>query len=463
MGGDLPESSVRERSQQEKIIKELELRRKMQVTVVPTDDVKVRQMLRQLEEPVTLFGEREMERRERLRKVMAQRDAELAEAPAVGQLVVEEAAALRTELFYTEGPEELKEARMSIAHFSLKAAARRIAGAKRRREDVDLRVAAAQEVSDAEEQAKRLAQQSSEIGDDRPISGCEFSPSGHLLATCGWGGMIAIWSAAGCQKQFSARAHDERCTSIAWHPAATLTQSPTAVNLATACADSTAALIAANGQVLSRLSGHTDRLARLAFHPMGRHLATASFDMTWRLWDVEVGCCLVEQEGHSRGVYAVGFHPDGSLVGSAGLDAIGRIWDCRTGRSVFVMEGHVKQILSLDFSPNGYHIATGSDDHSCKVWDLRNKKCMYTIPGHRSLVSSVRYQRGAGAYIMSGGYDSVVKIWSAQNFSLLKTLAGHEGKVMCVDATPTGHLLASVSYDRTIKMWAPEEIPELMM
>lgn len=45
--------------------------------------------------------------------------------------------------------------------------------------------------------------------------------------------------------------------------------------------------------------------------------------MTWRLWDVETGGCLLEQEGHSRGVYAVAFHPDGSLVGSVGLDAIG--------------------------------------------------------------------------------------------------------------------------------------------
>jgi WD40 repeat protein len=51
--------------------------------------------------------------------------------------------------------------------------------------------------------------------------------------------------------------------------------------------------------------------------------ATASFDTTWRLWDVESGACLMEQEGHSRQVYAVAFHPDGSLAGSAGLDAYG--------------------------------------------------------------------------------------------------------------------------------------------
>jgi WD40 repeat protein len=51
--------------------------------------------------------------------------------------------------------------------------------------------------------------------------------------------------------------------------------------------------------------------------------ATASFDTTWRFWDVETGACLMEQEGHSRQVYAVAFHPDGSLAGSAGLDAFG--------------------------------------------------------------------------------------------------------------------------------------------
>ena len=56
---------------------------------------------------------------------------------------------------------------------------------------------------------------------------------------------------------------------------------------------------------------------------MGRHVGTASFDETWRLWDVETCSCLLEQEGHSRPVYTVAFHPDGSLASSGGLDAIG--------------------------------------------------------------------------------------------------------------------------------------------
>ncbi len=56
------------------------------------------------------------------------------------------------------------------------------------------------------------------------------------------------------------------------------------------------------------------RLGRIAFHPAGRHLGTASYDLTWRLWDCETGHCLLEQEGHSRSVYTVAFQ-----VRSSGL------------------------------------------------------------------------------------------------------------------------------------------------
>jgi U4/U6 small nuclear ribonucleoprotein PRP4 len=45
---------------QQELMKEIELRRKMKATVVPTNDSDVRRMLRQLKEPITLFGEREV-------------------------------------------------------------------------------------------------------------------------------------------------------------------------------------------------------------------------------------------------------------------------------------------------------------------------------------------------------------------------------------------------------------------
>lgn len=497
---DLPEASRRELEAQEQRIAEFELRRKVRMTVVPTDDAKVRQMLRQLGEPVTLFGEREMERRERLRKLVAERQGEGLPLPLVGQLVVQEKAPVQREVFFTEGPEGLKAARLDMARWSLVRARDRIREAKRRKENDIARQEDVMRRDAALRDARLLAQQCSEMGDDRPISACRFAPQGSTLATCGWSGMVRLWALPSCAKLCEWRAHDERATDIAWHPHARALQQGGAdvdghvgngdardgeakeggadgggpeamdsdeggesLSLMTGGVDGLARLWSATGKLLHTLEGHTDRLGRIAMHPMGRHAATSSFDTTWRLWDLETGQCVVEQEGHSRAVYAVAFHPDGSLALSVGMDAIGRLWDCRTGRSLTVLSGHVKPVLAVDFSPDGVHAATGSEDHAARIWDLRQRKCSYTLPAHRSLVSAVRFERHSGAHLLTAGYDNVAKVWSVRDHSLLKILAGHEGKVMGADLAPGDEqLVATVSYDRTIKLWAPEYLPDVI-
>ncbi|EFJ41018.1 hypothetical protein VOLCADRAFT_84238 [Volvox carteri f. nagariensis] len=465
----LPESGTREREAHAAKLREFELRRKIRQVVVPTDDGKVRQLLRQLGEPVTLFGEREMERRERLKRIIAQRDGELdLDLPTTEQTLVEEVAVQK--LFYTEGPDELRTARLALTRYSLLRAKARLLGAKRRREDPGALQASASAQSAAADAVRTIVQQSSELGDTRPISHCQFSPDGACLAACGWGGALTLWSVPACVRQWTAPTPSEapRLTGVAWHPAAAPGQLTHGSSPGAAAAEPSSTTVvslasAASDGLIRTLEGHTERLGRLAFHPLGQHLATASFDTTWRLWDVETGLNLLEQEGHSRAVYGVAFHPDGSLVGSAGLDAYGRIWDCRTGRSVLLLEGHVKQLLSIDFSPNGHHVATGSEDHTAKVWDLRKRGCLYTLPAHTSLLSTVRWERTAGHYLLTAGYDCVAKLWNGRDFTLLKALAGHEGKVMGADVSPTGdHLVATVSYDRTIKMWAPEKLPPVL-
>jgi hypothetical protein len=54
------QASRRQQEEQEKLLRDFELRRRIRSTVVPTDGGKVRAMLRALGEPITLFGEREV-------------------------------------------------------------------------------------------------------------------------------------------------------------------------------------------------------------------------------------------------------------------------------------------------------------------------------------------------------------------------------------------------------------------
>jgi U4/U6 small nuclear ribonucleoprotein PRP4 len=50
----------------------------------------------------------------------------------------------------------------------------------------------------------------------------------------------------------------------------------------------------------------------------------------------------------------------------------------------------------------------------------------------------------------------MLQVWSHKTWQPLKTLSGHDGKVLCCDISPDSAYVATASYDRTFKLWAPE-------
>lgn len=454
-----PEYEVSEQSRlakerQEKAIQEHLLKRRASALAVPTNDMAVRARLRRLGEPITFFGEREMERRDRLRMIMAKLDAEGQLEKLMKAHEEEEDAASATmeyvdeEMlqypFYTEGSKALLEARVEIAKYSIKRASLRVKRALRKRNDPDENLDA--EIDWALKQSESLSLNYSEYGDDRPLTGCSFSHDGQMLATCAFSGTAKIWSMPKVKKLSTLKGHTERTSDVAF--------SPVDNYLATASADRTAKLWNSEGTLLRTFEGHLDRLARIAFHPLGKYLGTTSFDKTWRLWDIDTGVELLLQEGHSRSVYGLSFHRDGSLAASCGLDSLARVWDLRTGRSILALEGHVKPVLGISFSPNGYHLATGGEDNTCRIWDLRKKKSLYVIPAHSKLISQVKFEPQEGYFLVTASYDTTAKVWSSRDFKPVKTLSGHEEKVTSLDITGDGQYITTVSYDRTIKLWS---------
>ncbi|XP_052179956.1 U4/U6 small nuclear ribonucleoprotein PRP4-like protein [Diospyros lotus] len=450
---EVSEQSRQIRERQEKAMQELLMKRRAAALAVPTNDMAVRARLRRLGEPITLFGEREMERRDRLRMLMAKLDAEGQLERLMKAHEDEEAAAsvaneeIEEDIqypFFTEGSTTLMQARVQIAKYSIAKAAMRLERARRRRDDPDEDLDA--EIDWALKQAGSLVLDCSEIGDDRPLSGCSFSCDGEKLATCSLSGVTKIWSMPQVTKVSTLKGHTERATDVVF--------SPVDNYIATASADRTARLWNSEGSLLKTFEGHLDRLARIAFHPSGKYLATTSFDKTWRLWDIDTGEELLLQEGHSRSVYGVSFHHDGSLVATCGLDALARVWDLRTGRSILAFEGHVKPVLGVSFSPNGYHLATGGEDNTCRIWDLRKRKSLYIIPAHSNLISQVKFETQEGYFLVTSSYDMTAKVWSCRDFKPIKTLAGHEAKVTSLDVVRDGQCVATVSHDRTIKLWS---------
>lgn len=64
------------RAENQALLEELERKKRARAIAVPTDDVKVRRRLRELQEPITLFGERAADRRQRLITLLSKRQAD---------------------------------------------------------------------------------------------------------------------------------------------------------------------------------------------------------------------------------------------------------------------------------------------------------------------------------------------------------------------------------------------------
>lgn len=459
----------------------------------------MRLKLRTLGEPITLFGERAGDRRDRLRElVSAIKENERSkgmvidsddEGSSSGSSSSEESE--KEEEYYTPGGDALLKHRKAVAHYALHQTQKRLA---RQRQEASIPLG---KILDQRKkiynELKTFTTLGSQLADERPVSVVRFSPNSQYLATGSWNGNTKIWDMPSCRCLAVYKGHNvERIGGVAWHPQATQTQSSTSVNLASGGADgnvclwplepalgSGASATASTSQPepvlkpLSQLQGHRNRVCRVAFHPSGTSLASASFDQTWRLWDVETGAALLEQEGHSHEVYSLAFQQDGALLCSGGLDAIGRVWDLRTGKTAMVLDGHVRDILAIDFAPNGHQVATGSNDDTVRIWDMRALKSIYTIAAHGSTVSDLTFFRSAdnrfpytlapksngaaaasdnpdqstdapdannapmnidGIFMATSGYDGLVKLWSADDWQLIKALGNpNGGKVMSVD------------------------------
>lgn len=76
----------------------------------------------------------------------------------------------------------------------------------------------------------------------------------------------------------------------------------------------------------------------------------------------------------------------------------------------------------------------------------------YTLRGHTDWIYSIAITPN-GQILASGSFDKTIKLWELSTGSLIHTLSNHSKGVCCVAISPDGQTLASGSWDETIKLW----------
>ncbi len=79
--------------------------------------------------------------------------------------------------------------------------------------------------------------------------------------------------------------------------------------------------------------------------------------------------------------------------------------------------------------------------------------------GHDAEVYSAALSADSGL-LATASYDKTVRLWNAGSAQAIATYKGHEAKVMCVAFSPDGQTIVSGSADKTLKLWQVVKQPQ---
>lgn len=270
------------------------------------------------------------------------------------------------------------------------------------------------------------------------------------------------------------------------------------------------------GKLIYRLKGHTKGVSEVTFSRDDAYLASASADGTAKLWSVATGELLGSYDNEpfefADGVTYVSvsfvtFSPDGKYLifggdngkimrAKTGKDVSGKpypaekiaaTYDEQTnrwyntitggtitpdGQAVIVSVGNY--LASFNFNTGesvGYFyypyqvfndVAEGADKTTVAAWSYDGKISLWAYPkGTMTKILQVAapndYSGAAfsydGKYLATGVTGKNLRVWDWKNGAIIAELTGHNELVRICRWHPKEYMIASASYDGTVKLW----------
>jgi WD40 repeat protein len=203
-----------------------------------------------------------------------------------------------------------------------------------------------------------------------------------------------------------------------------------------------------------QLENHTGWVQCVSFSQDGRYIVSGTDDQTVSIWDAVSGGheeIFSFRSSDTGGIFAVAFAPDGRQV----------VVGCEDGsvhvRRLKTLQGHTHRgfVDCVVFSPDGHHVAAPccSELGTACVWDAVGNRQPITLAGHTEEVCTVAFSVD-GTMIATGSYDQTVRIWNVLDGSMHAVLTGHTDQVRSVAFSPsTVQLVVSSSDDETVRIW----------
>ncbi|KAI5325269.1 hypothetical protein L3X38_034343 [Prunus dulcis] len=142
---------------------------------------------------------------------------------------------------------------------------------------------------------------------------------------------------------------------------------------------------------IKTFTGHQGEVNCVKWDPTGSLLASCSDDISAKIWSMKQEKYVHDLREHSKEIYTIRWSPTGPgtnnanqqlVLASASFDSTVKLWDVELGKLLYSLNGHRDPVYSVAFSPNGEYLASGSLDKSMHIWSLKEGKIVKTYTGN---------------------------------------------------------------------------------
>jgi WD40 repeat protein len=208
--------------------------------------------------------------------------------------------------------------------------------------------------------------------------------------------------------------------------------------------------------------GHTGPVREIDWHG-GATLVSAGADkkiLFWKMPEAKVS----QTATIDFRVRATALSKDGKTFAASGESDVIQLFDAAAGKATIKLTDKMDWTLALAFSADGKQLLSGDLLGNVRIWDVASGKKLAEIavkpmpapktPTDPIAVTSVAFGPDAKS-VLIGNAEGQIQLVNLADKKLIRTFVGHTAPITDFALHPSGTLLASVSKDRTLKLWNP--------
>ncbi|XP_055940440.1 F-box-like/WD repeat-containing protein TBL1XR1-A isoform X2 [Argiope bruennichi] len=137
---------------------------------------------------------------------------------------------------------------------------------------------------------------------------------------------------------------------------------------------------------LRTFTGHTNEVNCVRWDPQGAILASCSDDAIVKIWNMKQKTSVLDLIAHNQEIYSIKWSPTGPgtnnpnmnlTLASASFDSTVRLWEVERGACLYTLTKHTEPVYSVAYSPDGKYLASGSFDKFIYIWSTQTGTLLY--------------------------------------------------------------------------------------